>query len=371
VKRRSSALWLILIAALHGASCARRVPLQTPQAPPVAQVAQAALVPLVPTSSGGLKKQVLAFYYGWYGNPQVSGSWTHWSDVDQAATRIGNSTNYPGLGAYDSHDPKLVEHHVRKAKEIGITGFIVSWWRQGDFHDKGMPLILETAERAGLCITIYFEDVRPRDAPDPNSAIEDLLYVLDRYGRHPAWLKVNGKPVVFVYSRAVGQLKLPGWQSVAAAINQRYAGGALFVGDQISAAAAQVFDGIHTYNPTGRTAGKSVEEIRAWAHATFPQWIEIAGHDRIACITLIAGFDDSKLGRKEPRPITDRHDGETYRVMWEEAIAANPDWVLICSWNEWHEGSEIEPSAENDGRELKTTAEFAPEFVQLPLRARE
>jgi len=368
LKRRSSALWVILIVALHGASCARRVPVQPPQPPPVARVP---LVPPVPTSSGGLTKQVLAFYYGWYGNPQVSGSWTHWSDVDQTAKRIGNSTNYPGIGAYDSHDPKLVEQHVRTAREIGITGFIVSWWRQGDFHDRGMPLILETAERAGLAITIYFEDVRPRDAPDPNSAIEDLLYVLDRYGRHPAWLKVNGKPVVFVYSRAVGQLKLPGWQSVAAAINQRYAGGALFVGDQISPEAAQVFDGIHTYNPTGRTAGKSVEEIRAWAHATFPQWIETAGHGRIACLTLIAGFDDSKLGRKERRPITDRHDGETYRVMWEEAIAANPDWVLICSWNEWHEGSEIEPSAENDGRELKTTAEFAPEFVRLPLRAQQ
>jgi glycoprotein endo-alpha-1,2-mannosidase len=365
---RRSARWLILIAALHGANCTRRVVVQTPQAPPVAQVPLP--LPLAPaTSGGGLSKQVLAFYYGWYGNPQVSGSWTHWSEVDQPARRIGNSTDYPGLGAYDSHDPTLVEQHVRKAREIGITGFIVSWWRRGDFHDKGMPLILDAAQRFGLAITIYFEEVRPRAAPDPDSAIEDLLYVLERYGRHPAWLKVKGKPVVFVYARAVGQLTVPGWQSVATAINQRYAAGALFVGDQISAEAASVFDGIHTYNPTGGTAGKSVEEIRAWAHTTFPQWIEIAGHDRIACITVIAGFDDSKLGRKEPRPITDRHGGETYRVLWEEAIAANPDWVLICSWNEWHEGSEIEQSAEHGDRELDATAEFARTFIRLPLRA--
>jgi hypothetical protein len=367
---RRSALWLILFAALHGASCARPVVVQTPQAPPVADDPRAPLAPLAPTASGGLTKQVLAFYYGWYGNPQVSGSWTHWSAVDQAAKHIGNSTDYPELGAYDSHDPKLIEQHVRKAKEIGITGFIVSWWRQGDFHDKGMPLILDAAQRSGLGITIYFEDVRPRDAPDLNSAIEDLLYVLERYGRHPAWLKVNGKPVVFVYARAVRQLKLDGWQSVATAINQGYTGGALLIGDQISAEAAKVFDGIHTYNPTSSTARKSVEEIRTWAQSTFPKWIEIAGRDRIACITLVAGYDDRRLGRKEPRPITDRHTGETYRVMWEEAIAANPDWVLICSWNEWHEGSEIEPSAENGDRELRTTAEFAPRFVGVPLRAK-
>jgi hypothetical protein len=363
----------MLFTVLHGASCAHHVVVQAPQAPPVAhapQVPPVARVAPAPASAGGLTKQVLAFYYGWYGNPQMSGSWTHWSEVDQTAKRIGNSTDYPELGAYDSHDPKLIEQHARKAKEIGITGFIVSWGRQGYFHDKGMPLILGAAERFGLGITIYFEDVRPRNAPDPNTAIEDLLYVLERYGRHPAWLKVDGKPVVFVYGRAVGQLKLDGWQSVVTAIDQRYAGGALFVGDQISAEAARVFAGIHTYNPTGRTARKSVEEIRAWAQATFPKWIDTAGHDRIACITLIAGYDDSRLGRKEPRPITDRHKGETYRVMWEEAIAANPDWVLICSWNEWHEGSEIEPSAENGDRELRTTAEFAPRFVGVPLRAK-
>ncbi|MFN3422855.1 MAG: hypothetical protein ACK40X_14170 [Armatimonadota bacterium] len=54
--------------------------------------------------------------------------------------------------------------------------------------------------------------------------------------------------------------------------------------------------------------------------------------------------------------------------MWEAAIEANPDWVLITSWNEWHEGSEIEPSVENGDRELKTTAKYALRFKQLPPR---
>ena len=88
---------------------------------------------------------MLAFYYGWYGNPQVSNRWWHWKGVDEAGKRIGNSTNYPRLGAYDSHQPKVIEEHCRMAKAAGITGFIVSWWRQGDFHDEGMPLLLDTA----------------------------------------------------------------------------------------------------------------------------------------------------------------------------------------------------------------------------------
>jgi glycoprotein endo-alpha-1,2-mannosidase len=101
----------------------------------------------------------------------------------------------------------------------------------------------------------------------------------------------------------------------------------------------------------------------------YPQWVETAGCNRIAAITIIPGYDDHKLGRKEPRPITDRHNGETYRILWQEAIAAHPDWILITTWNEWHEGSEIEPSVENGDRALKTTSEFAPKFMKSARRA--
>jgi len=52
----------------------------------------------------------------------------------------------------------------------------------------------------------------------------------------------------------------------------------------------------------------------------------------------------------------------------EEAVAANPDWFLITSWNERHEGSEIEPSVENGPRALKTAASFASKFRSLNAR---
>ncbi|MEN6603398.1 MAG: hypothetical protein ABFD86_13375, partial [Bryobacteraceae bacterium] len=280
-------------------------------------------------------RQVLAFYYDWYGNPDVSGRWFHWKDVNASARTIGGSTHYPVLGAYDSHDPKVVAGHCRQARAAGLTGFIVTWWRQGDFHDAAMPLLLDTAREHGLAITIYYESVPPREKPSPEGAVKDLLYVLERYGRHPAWLRVRDRPVIFVYGRAVGQIKLEGWQQAMAEINRRYSGGALFIGDQLSEKAAAVFDGIHTYNVTGRTAGMPVEEVRTWARAAYPDAVRKAGH-KISCVTVIPGYDDTKLAdRKPPRPTTDRHQGRTYRALWEEALAARPDWVLITSWNEW------------------------------------
>jgi hypothetical protein len=331
---------------------------------------QAAVTARSDTPWTNVPRQVLAFYYGWYGNPDVSQRWYHWKNVDTAKKHIDESTHYPALGAYDSHDPKVIDTHLHEAKDAGLSGFIVSWWAKNDFHDQGMPLLLDAASKRGMKITVYYETV-PRDTPTVEGAVDDLTYIVSKYGSHQAWLKVHDQPVIFIYGRAIGQLKLDGWQKVIAAFRKKNPGGAVFIGDQISAAAAVTFDGIHTYNPTGSTKGKSVEEIRAWAKTTFPDWVHLAGPQRIACITVIPGYDDSvQPSRKPPRPITDRHDGATYQVMWEEAIAANPDWILVTSWNEWHEGSEIEPSWELGDRELKTTKHFARKFASLKPRHR-
>lgn len=315
----------------------------------VAGVAQQVLA----RERAGVAHQVLAFYYGWYANPEVSGRWSHWPD---------GTAHEPLIGRYDSHDPKTIEQQLNQAKSAGITGMIVSWWRPGDFQDQGMPLVLDAAQRAGMRVTIYYEVAKPRKAPTPRATADDLVDILKRYGHHPAWLRVRNKPVVFVYTRALNELQLSGWGSVISQVKRSYSGGVCFVGDRISTAATKIFDGIHSYNPTGETADMNIDQIRAWARAAYPKWVATAGR-KISCVTVIPGYDDTKLNRPGPRPTTDRHNGETYRVLWQEAIAARPDWILITSWNEWHEGSEIEPSKEHGDRELKATGEFARRFL--------
>jgi hypothetical protein len=52
-----------------------------------------------------------------------------------------------------------------------------------------------------------------------------------------------------------------------------------------------------------------------------------------------------------------------HRALWQEALAAAPDYVLITLWNEWHEGSEIEPSVEYGSRILDDMTAFSSEFL--------
>jgi hypothetical protein len=79
-------------------------------------------------------------------------------------------------------------------------------------------------------------------------------------------------------------------------------------------------------------------------------------------VTIIPGYDDRDIGRPPPRLITDRWCGETRRVLWQQAIAAVPDYALITSRNEWHEGRELEPSVECSSWALVDTAAFSRRF---------
>ena len=307
--------------------------------------------------------EILAFYYGWYGNPQISGEWRHWKNVDPVNKRVENVTDFPAYGTYDSHDPAVVDRQAGAARGAGLTGFIASWWGHDSFEDRGMPLLLVTAGKHNLSVSAYYEKIAGDDAASRiKAAVGDINYLLTQYGTDKAWLRAGGKPVLFVYHRALDELSLADWREVIVQVGRDKPGGVVLVADSLDRGFVSTFDGASTYNITGQTQHKSPPEIRAWAHAAYPKMVAAAGSGKISTVTIIPGYDDRNTGRKPPRPVTDRWGGETYRVLWQEAIVAAPDYVLITSWNEWHEGSEIEPSVEYGSRILDDTAPFSREF---------
>ena len=152
-------------------------------------------------------RKVLAFYYPWYGNAEVeggSGRSAHWGKIDADGKDIAASTNYPALGAYDlprpsAHRPALPvgQDRGRRRADLQLVG-------RRSFSHQALGAVLDGCQTAGLETTVYYENVP--GAENPQAAADDLVYVLERFGDHPAWLRVDGKPVVFIYVRAVGQL---------------------------------------------------------------------------------------------------------------------------------------------------------------------
>ena len=321
------------------------------------------------TLGDAVPRQVLAFYYGWYGNPTTSGKWVHWKDVDPANLSIGNTAHFPAFGAYDSHDPAIIDRQVTLARAAGITGFISSWWGQGTFEDQGIPLLIAAAGKQHFAVSAYYEIIHGSDpASRVQAATSDLDYLLAHYGASPAWLRVGSKPVLFIYGRALHELAPAQWQVVIAQVRRANPNGVLLIADSKEPEYIAIFDGASTYNITGSIQKKSPREIADWARAAYPRMVAAPGVGKISTLTIIPGYDDRNTGRRPPRPVTPRWDDETYRTLWRAAIAARPDYVLITSWNEWHEGSEIEPSFEYGTVFLNDTAAFAKQF--LAVRAR-
>lgn len=77
-----------------------------------------------------------AFYYPWYGNPEIDGQYIHWNhpllqhwNKQEAAkwptgqheppADIG-SNFYPELGPYSSRDPEVIDNHMQQLRTAGI-----------------------------------------------------------------------------------------------------------------------------------------------------------------------------------------------------------------------------------------------------------
>jgi hypothetical protein len=323
----------------------------------------------VRASSHASDRRVLAFYYTWYATPAVSGEWRHWDEGghhpdrnDPSGLPDTGTTDHP-LALYDSNDPATLRRHLGEARQAGLDGLISTWWGKGDVSDRAFEKLLKEAEafNAGLpkgespvTVTVYYERV-PEGAADPAAATADeLLYVLDRYGSSPAFLRYEGKPVIFLYSRALSQMSRDQWQAAIRRIKTKHPD--YLIGDSTDPAWYGVFDTLHEYNPVGAVVGGEDMAARDTRLVR-----DARTHQRPALLTVIPGYDDSHVGRNQPT-VASRDKGQLYARLWNAALDARPDWVVITSFNEWHEGSEIEPSVEHGNAYLDATGIYSRMF---------
>ena len=145
----------------------------------------------------------------------------------------------------------------------------------------------------------------------------------------------------------------------------------LFVGEPTSTQAIAPFDGLHKYTFTATTtAAASAAQILALSTGVDSPLALATDRLKILCMTVSPGYDDTELGRPAPRPVTPRFAGQTYVSEWTAAMAQQPDWIIISTWNEWHEGSELEPSLELGTTILDETLPLATRFSASPERPR-
>jgi hypothetical protein len=291
------------------------------------------------------RRLILAFYYPWY-------STSDWQPPKMK--------DLPLSGAYSSNEDETISRHIRLAKSAGIDGFIVSWWGPNSQSDNNFRRILAWAEKLDLKVTIYHENSeyfkRTR-----LSYLRDIKYVLDTYSKSPAFLKLDGTPVIFTYTVSV--LPLEDYRSVKSELQQQ---GYIFVniGDTLDPQYLDVFDGLHTYVVPDSSANLTSTYDSA-SLATKSYSVIAGGQTRkIWAATICPGWDLRSIPWGGPTLFGPREDAAYYNSTFKAAMASEPDWLLITSFNEWWENTEIEPSKTYGYKYVDVTTAYASEMKQ-------
>lgn len=293
------------------------------------------------------EKRTLAFHYAWYGVPWGPGKqWQGWMDESHNANKVFGSrrnikaAHYPLDGVYDSLDHSTINRQISEAKEAGLGGFIVSWWGFESYSHKVLENMLNLAPKDFL--TIYYETAMTFKLRDSSreKAVEkiylDLKSLLVTYSVKNQWIHVDGKPLIALY--IVENYTVDEWLKIKRKLKEE-GFEPFFLGDTYNMEYLKVMDGLHTYNPVWITLiGSSFSNVY--------DGISLKIHEKggLYASTVCPGFDDRKV--REPGLLIPREDGHYYRMCWEAARNCKADWILITSWNEWFEGTEIEPSLE-------------------------
>jgi len=252
------------------------------------------------------------FFYPWYSNMSHDGAYAHWTQNGHTPPRDVASQFYPLRGAYSSGDPRTLRTQMHEIASTGVDEVVSSWWGQGSREDLRLPEVMRAAKRYKLRVGIQLEPY-PGRAPDTVAA--DVVY-----------LRTLGIRDVYIYQS--NDFAADQWWPVTRQPN----GMRLFAQTgRVGFAARAGFTGFYTY------------DILVYDGAKFGRMCQQARALGILCAPSVGpGYEAAAAtGDKRIKP---RENGGTYDSMWRAANDAGADVVTITSYNEWSEGTQIEPA---------------------------
>ncbi|HSN77842.1 MAG TPA: endo-1,3-alpha-glucanase family glycosylhydrolase [Anaerolineae bacterium] len=307
-------------------------------------VAVGLTLPSLASKPAGAEGQrlVLAFYYNWFDE----NTWT--------PAKVPDFPAQP----YVSRDPAVMDRHIAQAQGAGIDAFVVSWYGPGGGNqtEGNFAAMLDVAAARGFKLALDVEVTSPFAGGGTAGTAEMLRHALATHANHPAYLRVDGKPVFFFWRQQ--RYGVDTWQGIRDQVDPGR--GSIWIAEGIDMSYQAVFDGHHLYSVTWNPPS----DVAATANK-FSRWMQDArnryGSHRYWVATVMPGYNDTRTGRGNAFARS-REDGAYYVRTWQAAIASNPDWVIITSFNEWPEGTYIEPSQTYGDRYLGLTAEWAGRF---------
>jgi len=306
------------------------------------------------------QKIVGTHYFYWYDYPNL-----HFFDTAEL-TDDSLQDHFPAPEEVSFNSPDWHEKQMEDCEAARIDFILPVYWgtvdnyfRQGvNFSIRGLgPLqtAIERRERAGKPspkIGMFYDtstllpgvrgvmgqsdkiDLTPAQGKDVfYRTIRDFFYQIQpRY-----WAAVDGRPLVVLYS-----------SGFAKAHNQS-------TFDYVYEKFQQDFHGVKPYIIRDVSWGGSTEAVTSWGAALSKPYIGAIAAQ------IGAGYNDSAVpGRSTP--IRERENGNFYRWSWNQVLNSAAKIVLLETWSEMHEGTDICESKEYGRQYIELTREYVEKF---------
>ncbi len=278
---------------------------------------------VLPTSEGKPLPTRAAFFYPWFPS-----TWGNLADP---------FTNYtPTFGFYDSQDDAVIDQELSLAKRANIDAFISSWWGQGHHTDAAVQHILDRTQTVGSPVewSLYYEEEGQGD-PTVAEIVADLQYMKANIFNKPSYMRIKGSPVLFVYADGGdGAGMAERWSQARTLHPDIYLVLKVYSGYRSD---PNQPDSWHQYGPAG-----AYDEQLPYSASISP------------------GFWKKGEG---PRLVRDL---ARFSADVDRMVASGADWQLITTWNEWGEGTQIEPSLELGQAEIDVLCRAGGTCPDLP-----
>jgi hypothetical protein len=323
-------------------------------APPHAQLL-AALPPPAKLNHLGTPRVVLADYMMWYAPSTFDGSQTF---------------DLPAAGPYDSADPDTIRRQLAEAQRACLDGFTAHWFGPQDpVTTRGFDLLLKASATTNLKHALVLL-TNSWPGTTEQSLIDAVNYAKDHWVNNDHYLRLGGRPLLLFtdMSRPWGtdSQALAGWQRIRAATDPDHK--MIWMAEGLYTLYNPLFDGLYIYRIDHRDFPQSWLKQPRFANNL--RLVEAQGHLPIGGLyfadTIAPGYDDTRAVNapfdvRSPQPAfaRDRQNGAYYAATFAVTAQTSGDFLLVKSYNEWVEGTAIEPSVTYGDRYLDQTCQYA------------
>jgi len=310
-----------------------------------------------------------AYYYPWHGDDFHNG--------DGYLRKELTPLQSPTLGEYDDSNPNIIAQHMKWFRQANIGLLVTSWWGPDRIEDTNTRKALMEHDHVGnLKIALHYETtgrIKEEAGGDMSVVVSDIQYLCDNYFDHPNYYKIDDRPVLVIYiSRKLEKLGtlesvLLTMRSVASKCGHEI----YLIGDAIFAKAPddndeepfvsfRYFDAVTNYDVYGSSGGTKQDSPYAGTEAIDnfyveqEKWRKQALKENCRYIPPVSpGYNDRAVRmEKNNQPLSRRltessDEGSLFMYQLEKALPlVDPEvdnLILVNSFNEWHEDTQIEP----------------------------